>query len=213
MRKVLLVLFFGACLSFRVVAQTQPTVETIKEGEEEEKEEPVVKEKPVFFEEPRPAWKDKLHYGGNIWLGFFGSFYLDASPMAGYEVTNRGTIVGLGASIIAQSGEFMGGPKIFVRQPIWKPVFAHAEYELINAPEYYFYNFVDRSTPGVNPNYKRKWGGSPLIGLGVYTNFREQQGSFISVMYNLGYPNYGFVSPQRLGGSDSPLVLRFGFFF
>ncbi len=207
-RSFVFLLIVWAGMSLKAAGQTQPTVETIREGEEEPK--PEEKEKPVFFEQPRPAWKDKLHYGGNIWLGFFGSFYLDASPMAGYEVTNKGTIAGLGASFISQGRDFMAGPRFFVRQTIWRPVFVHAEYELMNAPSYYFYDYIEQP---VGSPIVRKWGGSPLVGLGVYTNFRESRGSFLSVMYNLGYPNSGFISPQRLGSTNSPLALRFGFFF
>ncbi len=168
---------------------------------------------PIYFEQPKSMFKQKLHYGGNIWLGFFGAFYADISPMAGYEITDKGTIAGLGASFIYQGawraeGATAVGPRIFVRQAIWRSFFAHAEYELINAPSYQFYNFDANNDP------KRKWGGSPLIGLGMYQGrTRQQKGSFISVMYNMGYPSFGFVSPQGLGGNQSPLVLRFGFFF
>lgn len=170
-------------------------------------------EKTYTFEKPKSPFSQKLHYGGNFWLGFFGSFYIDASPMAGYEITNAGTVAGLGASFIYQGawqaeGAVAAGPRLFVRQPIWRTIFAHAEYELMNAPSYQFYSFQE--TDG-----RRKWGGSPLVGLGFYQNRQQaQKGSFISVMYNFGYnTGNGFISPQGLGGNDSPLVLRFGYFF
>lgn len=172
-------------------------------------------EKPVFFEQPTSNFKEKMHYGGNVWAGFFGSFYVDLSPMAGYEITDKGTIAGLGATFIYQGGfnqggTAMAGPRIFIRQAVWRSIFAHAEYELINAPRNQFYSFNGsaEATP-------RKWEGSPLIGAGFYQGrSREQKGSFISVMYNIGYSyNRGFISPQGLGGNDSPFLLRFGFFF
>lgn len=180
-----------------------------------------VEQKPEFtFEKPKSAFSQKLHYGGNVWLGFFGAFYIDASPMAGVEVTDAGTVVGLGASFIYQGGFNQGGnlavgPRLFVRQPIWRSIFAHAEYELMNASPEQFYGFDDNvnRAPGVDPG--RKWGGAPLLGAGFYQNrSREQKGSFISVMYNFGYNiNRGFISPQGLGGNGSPWVLRFGYFF
>jgi hypothetical protein len=179
------------------------------------------KQEPEFtFEKPKSELSQRLHYGGNVWLGFFGAFYIDASPMAGIEVTDAGTVVGLGASFIYQGGFQQGGsiaagPRLFVRQPIWRTIFVHAEYEFMNADEERFYSFnsdINRA-PGVSPT--RKWGGSPLIGGGFYQNRnRQQKGSFISVMYNMGYNfNQGFISPQGLGGNGSPLVLRYGFFF
>jgi len=175
-------------------------------------------EKPILFEQPTSNFKQKMHYGGNVWAGFFGSFYVDLSPMAGYEITDKGTIAGLGATFIYQgnfnqSGVAMAGPRIFIRQTIWRSIFAHAEYEIINAPSSQFYSYdISNAIPGET---KRKWEGSPLIGAGFYQGrSRQQKGSFISVMYNMGYSyQKGFISPQGLGGNDSPFLLRFGFFF
>ncbi len=183
----------------QVFAQNEPEKET--------------EEKPIFLEKPKSNFKQNLHYGGNVWLGFFGAFYADVSPMVGYEITNKGTIAGLGGTFIYQGqwqsqGAYAAGGKVFVRQPIWRSIFAHAEFEMMNAPAYQFYNYNEATDTA------RKWGGSPLVGLGFYQGrTRQQKGSFISVMYNLGYPNSGFISPQGLGGNNSPLALRFGFFF
>lgn len=163
-----------------------------------------------------PAWRERLHYGGNLWLGFFGSFYLDVSPMVGYEITSKGTVAGLGGSFIYQGGggvpaDISVGPRLFVRQAVWRSVFLHAEYEWMRARTDQFYSydplvsFDDRATP--------RWGGAPLVGLGFYQGQRGQSGSFLALMYNLGYPLRGYVSPQGLGGRNSPLSLRFGFFF
>jgi hypothetical protein len=184
-------------------SQVIPPAEPIEEEEEE---------KPVLFEKPKAAWKSNLHYGGNLWLGFFGSFYIDASPMLGYDVTGKGTILGAGASFIFQgqyksTGALAYGGRLFLRQAVWRSVFAQTEYEFMNADKTQFYN----SKPG---EAKRQWGGSPLIGLGLYRGSgRQQKGSFISVMYNLGAPNKGFISPQTIGGSSVPIVLRVGYFF
>lgn len=81
----------------------------------------------------------------------------------------------------------------------------------MNANEDQFYSYFDLQDPNFVP--QRKWEGSPLIGLGFYQGRNQQQGgSFISVMYNLGSPNRGFISPQGIGGNNSPIVLRLGFF-
>jgi len=180
-----------------------------------QEEEPQEKEQPAFFEQPKPAWKDKLRYGGNIWVGFFGAFYLDVSPMIGYELNEKGTVAGIGANFLYQgtfrggNGNFVYGPKIFVRQQLFKMIFAHAEYEFMNAYSSQFYSF-NPNTPVTE--IKKKWEGSPLIGLGFYQGRGGKRGSYISLMYNLGYPNRGFISPQGLGGNNSPIVVRFGFF-
>jgi hypothetical protein len=173
----------------------------------------------VFFEKPKPEWKEKLRYGGTFWLGFFGAFYIDASPMVGYELNEKGTVAGIGANFIfqgtfnrnsaANTNNTIFGPKIFIRQQVFKRFFAHAEYEFINAYADQFYSYNLNTT---DPS-KRVWGSSPLIGAGFYQGGDGRRGSFISLMYNLGYPNRGFISPQSLLGNQTPITLRYGFLF
>jgi len=173
----------------------------------------------VFFEKPKPEWKENLRYGGTFWLGFFGAFYIDASPMIGYELNDKGTVAGIGANFIfqgtfnrnsaANTNNTIFGPKIFIRQQVFKRFFAHAEYEFINAYADQFYSYNLNTT---DPS-KRVWGSSPLIGAGFYQGGEGRRGSFISLMYNLGYPNRGFISPQSLLGNQTPITLRYGFLF
>lgn len=173
----------------------------------------------VFFEKPKPEWKEKLRYGGTFWLGFFGAFYIDASPMIGYELNDKGTVAGIGANFIfqgtfnrnsaANTNNTIFGPKIFIRQQVFKRFFAHAEYEFINAYADQFYSYNLNTT---DPS-KRVWGSSPLIGAGFYQGGDGRRGSFISLMYNLGYPNRGFISPQSLLGNQTPITFRYGFLF
>ena len=202
MYKIFLFLLFAFSIQAQVIPQAEPIEEALQE------------EKPVVFETPKPLWKQKLHYGGNLWLGFFGAFYVDASPMAGFEVTEKGTVVGLGLSFIyqgqyKQTGSISAGPRIFIRQPVWKSIFVHGEYELMNSEASNFYNYDETSELG-----KKKWGGSPLIGAGFYQGRTGQQrGSFVSLMYNLGAPSFGFISPQGLGANNSPILIRIGYFF
>jgi hypothetical protein len=182
-----------------------------------QEDEPQEKEKPAFFEQPRPAWKDKLRYGGGVWAGFWGAFYIDVSPMVGYEVSDKGTVVGVGANLIYQgtfnnNGNLVYGPRLFIRQQLFRSIFAHAEYEMMNAYANQFYSFIPDPLDPSKANIK-KWGGSPLIGVGFYQNRQAQRGSYLSLMYNLGYPNNGFISPQGLIVSNSPVTLRFGFLF
>jgi hypothetical protein len=190
-------------------SQVIPAPEPIEEEEEA---------KPVLFEKPKAAWKSNLHYGGNFSLGFFGAFYVDASPMVGYDVSGKGTIVGTGAAFIfqgqyARSGAALSyGGRIFIRQAIWKSVFAQGEYEFMNGSRSNFYPINSLLTQ--SEQAKRQWGSSPLVGLGLYRGGgMQQKGSFVSVMYNLGAPNRGFISPQTIGGNTIPLALRVGYFF
>lgn len=71
MSRILLLFLF---LSLRLSAQVIPPAEPIEEPEEDEKE------PQVLFEKPKPAWRQNLHYGGNIWLGFWGAFILMPLP-------------------------------------------------------------------------------------------------------------------------------------
>jgi hypothetical protein len=165
------------------------------------------KQTEVFFEKPKPEWKEKLRYGGNFWLGFFGAFYIDVSPMVGYELNDKGTVAGVGANFIFQgtfnrnsannTNNTVFGPKIFVRQ------------QVLNARADQFYSYIDTSQDPA----KKRWGASPLIGAGFYQGGDGRRGSFISLMYNLGFPNNGFISPQSLLGSQTPITLRYGFLF
>ncbi len=189
-------------------------------------EEPKEKEdeKPIFFEKPKPAWQQKLRFGGNFWVNFWNTLYLDASPMAGYELNDKGTVAGLGVAMIYQGSigrysngvnSFAYGPRLFVRQQVYKPIFAHLEYELINARRDQFLSYGDINNAPTTPvtTITRKWEGAPYIGLGFYQGRGNRgRGSFIMLMYNLTYPDKGYISPLQFGGQQSPLVLRLGFF-
>ncbi len=190
--------------SFSLSAQIIPPVEELPEEEET-----------VELEKPKSPWKEKFHYGGNIWVGFWGTLYLEATPMVGWDITEKGTVAGVGASILYYGAEKMYGgglsvgPKVFVRQAIWRTVFAHAEYELMNSSPYNFYDVDPTTITGLNP--KNKWGGTGYIGAGFYQNgMRTQGGGFISVLYNLNAPNSGYINRQSIG--DGRFVLRIGFF-
>lgn len=177
-----------------------------------------VKEKVLELEKPKAEWKDRLHYGGNIWLGFAGAFYMDAAPMVGYDLTGNGTVAGVGASLIYyglrsyEGGGLTVGPRLFLRQKIWRTVFAHAEYELMNSSAYNFYDGASLNNPGSIDPLERRWGGTQFIGLGFYQNrMRAQSGPYISVLYNMGATKRGLIPQQRID-PDGYLVFRIGFF-
>ncbi len=185
----------------------------IAQDEAPTKEEEVPK--PLFGDKKiRPAWMEKLRYGGNAYAQFWGNFSIDLSPMVGYEIGNSGkTVAGLGLALsyIGQfkAGDFGYGPRIFMRQNVFRGIFVHAEYEMMNAKDYYFLNYTPPTT--ITPS-KRVWGGTPYIGLGLYRGGKQTKGPFISVLINPLYPNKGYQSPFTIGGANSPLSLRIGFF-
>lgn len=207
MLRVFFLLFISISVSAQVIL---PKPERIPDDKE-------VVEKTKEPEKVVPEWRERIRYGGNVWMGFWGSFYLDATPMVGYDITGKGTIAGLGASIIVNGkssdvgGGLSIGPRFFVRQPIWKTVFAHAEYELMNSSKYNFWDTYYLPSTG-RPLRGNKWGGAGLIGLGFYQNgYGTQSGAFISVLYNVNAPSSGFISQQRID-SEGRFVFRLGFF-
>jgi hypothetical protein len=166
---------------------------------------------PLFSDKKiKPIWMEKLRYGGSIALQFWGQLYIDLSPMVGYELGNSGkTVVGLSptANYIGtfKAGNYAAGGRVFIRQSLFRKIFAHAEFETINAPSAQFYQFQ-----ATDP--KRSWGQTPYIGLGLYQGGKAHKGPFIMILANPLYPNKGYKSPYQFGGGDSPLTLRVGFF-
>jgi hypothetical protein len=179
-------------------------------AQEEEAPTPLFGDKKI-----RPLWMERIRYGGNVWLNFFGQFNIELSPMVGYELTNSGkTVAGVGAVYTLmgtwQNRNSAYGTRLFMRQSLFRGVFAHAEYEFLNAREDQFYGYTPPTgTTGVS----RTWGGTPYVGLGLYRGARRaNKGSFIAVLANPLYPNKGYRNPFSIGSNDSPLILRFGFF-
>lgn len=202
MRKIFL------CLSFSIGIGAAMAQEQVPQEQKPQ-------EQNIFFEKPKPLWQQKLRYGGNFWLQFWGSLYADVSPMIGYELNNKGTVAGLGGTLIYQGGiNGSGGTaafgfRPFVRQQVFKQFFAQAEFEVMNATANNFYPVPLSQTGQVN-DVHRKWGASPLVGLGFYQS-NGKRGSYIALMYNLGAPSSGFISPQSLS-SAVPVSIRIGFF-
>lgn len=176
--------------------------------------EPPAQQPTIYFEKPKPEWKQKMRYGGNLWGGYWSGLYIDASPMVGYELNSKGTVAGLGGVLIYKGGgqQYQSstafGVRPFVRQAVFKSFFVHAEYEVVNALENNFYDYVS-PIGQTNASLHRRWGGSPLIGIGLYQGGGgRQKGGFIAVMYNLN-PDRGFIGSQSFSREIS---LRVGFF-
>lgn len=198
---------FLLLISFSTFSQIIPNGEPIPDDEEEPQ---------VELKKQKPAWTENLQYGGNVWLGFWGDLYVEATPMVGMKLNDKGTVAGIGATISYNGsnkiygGGMSFGPRAFVRQKIWNTVFAHAEYELINSSPYNFYDY-EIPQSGIDLDPKNKWGSSAYVGGGFYQGIKGGQGgAFISLLYNL-LPNSGYVNPQAIT-RDGRLILRVGFF-
>ncbi|MGL4632313.1 MAG: hypothetical protein ACRCVT_14015 [Leadbetterella sp.] len=190
-----------------------PEIETIKVDTAEPS-------KPILFEQPKAPWRSKLLYGGNIFGGFWGQLYLDASPTIAYELNEKGLVGGIALRInylgrqqiqgqSYGSSSLAVGPQLYLRQKVFNSFFAHAEYELINAGEDRFFDYIPNSTLATN----RRWGGATYVGLGFYRGMQKQQsGAYISVLYNLSGGTRGFIDPQGFFG-NIPIVIRFGALF
>ncbi len=192
--------------------------------------------KPLFSDQKiRPEWMDRLRYGGNFWLQFWQGLYVDVTPMVGYEIGNTGkTVVGVGVpftysgrvrlvggqpntgSSQSNKGVLSIGGSVFLRQNIFKSIFLHTEYQIMNAPADLFFEYKKSSpTTGIQA-IPRVWGGTPYLGVGIYRGGKPTRGSFISLLYNplaSGVNPRGFNNQNSFGGNIlQGLVVKIGFF-
>lgn len=214
MRKIVFILSLSF-YSFFSSAQTFPQVESIESDSLFQPYQRDLSDSSTRYVAPleMTKWetvKSKLHYGGNAWASYFNGLFLDLSPTLGYDLNEKGTMLGLSLAIVSfgnspqKEERFSIGPRVFVRQPIWKSIFAHGEIEAMNASKSQF-----NDAPPVVTDFSKDWRVSPLVGLGFYQGGGGQQrGSFISVLYNLS--NNGYVNPLTSFGSTSLFVFRIG---
>ena len=153
-----------------------------------------------------------LRFGGNFYLSYFNGAYIDVSPMVGYKLNEKGTTFGVGLNMIytssrySNSSSFDYGARVFIQQPIARMFFIQAEIETMNARAGNFYDITAAADP-----LARKWEVYPLVGVGFYPG-RTRGGDsnyYISLSYNLSFPNSGYNGYGNLGGG---LVLKFGYF-
>jgi hypothetical protein len=152
----------------------------------------------------RPAFDtDNLVPGGNLALSFGNPYYIDVSPMLGYQVT-KDLMLGLGATYIATGGTYYTftyrntyyGGRVLGRQRIMDNLFANAELDFLNVP--YFVNTTSN-------DQLRKWLLSPLVGGSYVIPFGQRGGVQITLLYNLNYQ-------QQYSPYPSALMYRMGFF-
>ena len=172
-------------------------------------------------------WKERIYFGGNAGLGGWPSlnyFYLEASPLVGYRITDRLSVgttltyIYLKQSLIFRSqispNQYIYSYRTnifgftpFTRFFLNKWLFLHAEYNMYNADVIKSY-LVDNNNRLV-VNTEREFVLFPLLGGGVSYALSENGGFMIMALYN---PFHDQIR-ERFPLYSNPLVLRIGFFF
>ena len=122
-------------------------------------------------------WK-KVYMGGGLGLQFGSTTVVDISPILGYRF-NENLSAGLGLTYLYykvssrnynyQTNVYGGGP--FVRYVFAKNLFAHVEYQILNAEYYEFYppERQDVHYFWVGGGFRRQLGGNAyLVLMGLY---------------------------------------------
>ncbi len=131
----------------------------------------------------RPAFKDRLFIGGNFGVQFGNVTLVDVSPLVGYRITERlATAVGViyqyyheEYNQYSYSTHIFGG-RTWLRYYVFRGLFAHAEYELLNYDPYDTFLENDRinvSSYLLGGGYTQWLGGSSFISLTVLWDLNE----------------------------------------
>jgi hypothetical protein len=146
---------------------------------------------------------DRTLFGGSFGVQFGNTTLLNLSPALAYKLNDR---VYLGAGFTYQYINWvqtpfdahMYGTRVFPIVDIWRGIFATAEYEWLNYPDFAILPSIRRN------NHAFFLGGG-------YLQRINKRGGFIqfALLYNLLYANAG---PGQ-GAYDSPIAYRISFFF
>ncbi len=146
------------------------------------------------------GFAQRIYFGGGLDLQL-NSFYglIGASPSIGYMLTSSTSI---GTGITYQYISFRGtaitsdiyGYRFFIRQNLFKNIFAYAEYE----------NLSYRINPLIE-NSGRIWDNAYYIGGGLYQPISDKAGFLMLGLYDLTKRNYeGSPFSFRAGITFSP---------
>lgn len=198
-------LIISICLSNLVFAQRKLEQMDPEKKEEQQKQEA----EKAASRSGRPAWMDKVSFGGNIGgnIASWGSFFV-AQPMALYRFTDM-TMAGVGGTYMYSSRNYQTtlgqrltlsdniyGLNIFARQLLFDPAFAHVEYNPLNFS-------VFNTTNG---DSKRNWVNAFYLGGGINQAISDRSSVYIMILYDVLHdPNKSFRA--------SPLDFRTGFYF
>ena len=147
-----------------------------------------------------PSVLDRVYFGGGLDLQF-NSFYgqIGASPSVGYMLTNS-TSVGTGVTYQYISFRAAGvnsdvyGYRVFLRQNLFRNIFAYTEYENLS---YQINPLIEDSG--------RIWDNAYYIGGGLFQPFNDKAGFLIIGLYDITRRNFeGSPFSFRAGITFSP---------
>ena len=136
---------------------------------------------------PKNPFRNKLYTGGSVGLQIGDVTLIEVSPILGYNIT-KNLSIGIGASYQFMkireyniSSNTYGG-SVFSRYTIWRSIFAHAEYELLNFENIELYN---------NVIHKQRMNVSSLfVGGGYRQMIGENSAMVLLVLWNLNETPY-----------------------
>ena len=98
---------------------------------------PPVTPPPTASATAKPAWRERIYYGGTVTLSFGNAMRIGIAPMLAYKITPKlsaGVEVGyeyVNYDDFDQSSHNYGG-SVFSRYRLIPQLYAHAEYQLVN---------------------------------------------------------------------------------
>lgn len=137
------------------------------------------------------TFKERIFTGGNLGLQFGSITFIDISPLVGYRI-NQDLSAGLGLTYRffrdakTDFSSSIYGARVFARYTIWRNIFAHGEYEVLNGE-------WTRGQRGLTEN--------ALVGAGYYSAITDKIGLNLMVLWNFnlsGVPLY--TNPVIRGG-------------
>jgi len=149
-------------------------------------------------------WED-FRIGGNFGLSFGSVTYVEVSPAFSYWILPEKFQTGISTKFIYQNvryidnthwKSFLYGGGVFTDYVIWRGIFAHGEYELINKESYF-------STDRVNVSHL-------LLGGGYIQPVGQAGHFYISALFNVLDSDESIYTGMF---GNLPLILRMGFGF
>ena len=155
----------------------------------------------------RPAFWDRIFFGGNLGLQFGDLTFVDISPLIGYKLTDQ-LAVGIGGTYIyyrsrtqflingqPQIFEYktnIYGGRLFTRYYFVENLFGHAEYEILNleVPDDFIFNKLTRTNITsffIGGGYRQMLGGRAALELmGLYNLTEEANSPYVNPVIRIG---------------------------
>ena len=125
---------------------------------------------------------DKFFTGGNIGFQIGNPTMIDVSPLLGYKITKH-TSIGIGASYlyyhfheVTYNADYISntyGGRFFAEQTIWRDLFAHGEYEVLNGEWGYGTERYNITSVLLGAGYRQLIAGSSSFSIIILWNFNN----------------------------------------